>query len=95
MGEQVVAQIILDVPAGVEDQGARVCTYESLHHRRRADQYSVEPDVAKRAAGFDDPDGIPYPPRDPHNQGDRTQQAYPAHKITAPIAPSVGLKSAH
>src|SRR5678815_5816844 len=95
MGKQVVAQIVLDITPCVEDQGARACTHDSLHQRRRPDQCSVKPDVAKRAAILDDADGIPYPPRDPHDQGGGTEQANSAHQITPPVAPKVGLKSAH
>ena len=73
MGKDVVAQIVLNVTASVEDQSARIGAHDALNHRRHADENTVMGNVAQGPTVLDDPHGFPYPPRDPHDQRRRAE----------------------
>ena len=95
MGEEIVPEIVLDVAGGIEDERAGKGPDDPLGRRRQDDDDRVESDVADRPAVLDDPDGLPYPPRDPHDQRRGAEETERAEEIAPPVAPEVPLQSSH
>ena len=89
VGEEVVPQVVLDVPARVEDDGAGDPAQQPAARRGQGDPQHVAAQFRVGIAALDDVDGPTHPPRHHHEQAGGADQAHPAYQVTAPVAPQI------
>src|SRR5262249_10252378 len=98
VGEEVVAQVVLDVAPDVEDDEARERADDRLDAGDRHDQPEVAEEPPGRRAGRDRIDGVSEQPRKRHGEAGRAEETgEPADVpefVAGELAPRAGHSSA-
>ncbi len=95
MGKKIVAQIVFNIAAGIENQRPRVRAHHALHNRGGDNQHGIVGHVPYGTAMFDDPHRLANPPRNPHDEGRRAEQAESAEQILPAVTPQISPQSPH